>query len=200
MPNGVLANAHMQELLSAGQVKGIKTGRTMQHESLRRLTTKLVVTYDKLPASFHLKGVQCDDKESCGAGAFADVFKGKWEGKPVALKRLRVEAKSIGKDQPQQKVCAIDFIPYFQVLINFQKFCRESVMWRGLGHKFVLPFFGVSEDAFELSICMVIPWMEHGNIRHYLDEQRRAGVLTGFEFIKTVDQAVRSPRIDLSLL
>ena len=43
-------------------------------------------------------------------------------------------------------------------------------MWHGLGHRLVLPFFGVSEDAFELSICTVIPWMERGNIWHYPDE------------------------------
>ena len=42
------------------------------------------------PSVIKLLGVQCPDKRTYGTGGFADVYRGKYEGKDVALKRLRV--------------------------------------------------------------------------------------------------------------
>ena len=88
----------------AGPATSPETKRELIPNALRRLLLKLVVNHNKLPSSFYLKDVIHDGSESTGAGAFADIFFGKWKGKPVALKRLRVEAKSPGPDQAQQKV------------------------------------------------------------------------------------------------
>ena len=57
---------------------------------LRRLSLKVAITYDKFPTPLVLRGVQCDTTNQHGAGGFADVFCGTYNGEKVALKRLRV--------------------------------------------------------------------------------------------------------------
>ncbi|THH26870.1 hypothetical protein EUX98_g7314 [Antrodiella citrinella] len=139
-----------------GPAKGVKNNRILLPKVLRRLTMKLVLRHNKLPRAFYLKGVNSTEKENRGAGGFADVFIGEWKGKAVALKRLRVESKSTQVEEALQK-----------------QFCRESILWMHLDHEHVLPFYGVSDDAFSLSICMVSPWMHNGNIRHYINDVLR---------------------------
>lgn len=69
-----------------------------------------------------------------------------------------------------------------------QAFYRESLLWKNLIHDHILPFLGVSEDVFPGSVCMVIPWMEKGNLRHYIAGQLSAGALTGTAFEEAIVQ------------
>ena len=71
-----------------------------------------------------------------------------------------------------------------------QSFYRESLLWKNLEHENVLPFLGVTEDVFKDSICMVIPWMEHGSLRHYLDHQRSSGSLVGDQLVFAIENWV----------
>lgn len=54
------------------------------------LILKLSIRSNKLPASLVVNNVTRLDKESIAGGGFADIFRGEYKGKPVALKRLRV--------------------------------------------------------------------------------------------------------------
>ena len=47
-----------------------------------------------------------------------------------------------------------------------QAFQHESLIWRGLDHPHVLEFLGVDDNVFRHHLCMVLPWMELGNIRN----------------------------------
>lgn len=179
-------------------VVGVKTHRPLPLNALRRLATKLAVHYSLLPASFYLKGVKCTNSESCGNGSFADIFLGEWEGTRVALKRLRVDTRDPSGHLSLQKVCIL-YRVYASTSRRFRsytdacflkQFCRESLLWRKLHHEHVLPFLGVSDDAFELTICMILPWMESGNIRRHMSDLRREGKLVGHDFVKAVDQWV----------
>lgn len=70
-----------------------------------------------------------------------------------------------------------------------QAFYRESLLWKGLDHEHILEFLGVS-DIFEDTVCMVIPWMENGNLREYMVSQRKQGNLRDEKFVAAVDQWV----------
>lgn len=59
-------------------------------DQLRRLSIKMAAKHGKFPQLLVLQGVQCTDSQQYGAGAFADVFRGTYEGSKVGLKRLRV--------------------------------------------------------------------------------------------------------------
>ncbi|THH29237.1 hypothetical protein EUX98_g4952 [Antrodiella citrinella] len=87
--------------------------------------------------------------ENRGGGAFADIYRGEYEGKLVAVKRLRIF--QITDDSTKD------------ALVN--SLYHESLLWRHLSHPHILPFLGIADGLFNESLCMVMPWAEHGNIR-----------------------------------
>lgn len=56
----------------------------------RRLVGKLVKACDKLPSSLKISGVTQRDEHASFCGGFGDVFKAMYQGKYVALKRMRM--------------------------------------------------------------------------------------------------------------
>ncbi|THH32513.1 hypothetical protein EUX98_g1658 [Antrodiella citrinella] len=58
--------------------------------TLKRVTLKLALEHHILPESLILMGVERLDEEQRGTGSFSDVFYGTYQGRKVALKRLRV--------------------------------------------------------------------------------------------------------------
>ena len=70
-------------------------------------------------------------------------------------------------------------------------------MWKGLKHKNVLPFLGVSEGVFEGVLCMVSPWLENGNVRRYLRDVVNRGELSGKTYFETIYRWVRSRSFNL---
>lgn len=69
-----------------------------------------------------------------------------------------------------------------------QQFFREAFLWSTLDHTHVLPLLGISESIPSVhGLIMVSPWMNEGDLRHYLKRQK----LTGNDFIKAVDRCVR---------
>ncbi|TCD61462.1 hypothetical protein EIP91_008397 [Steccherinum ochraceum] len=136
--------------------RAFEKGSQTERDSIRRLMLKLALSTEKLPRSLFLRGVKCSETESHGAGSFADIFIGDFQGHKVALKKLRM----------------------FQMLHESQKkrmraaFCYESLIWKNLRHEHVLSFLGVADTLFSRSLCMVLPWMKHGHVRHALDDLR----------------------------
>lgn len=65
------------------------TPHRVKRVKLRRLSLKLVLQYDRLPAALFLSGVQCRDREAEVGGGFADVYCGTFGNMKVALKCLR---------------------------------------------------------------------------------------------------------------
>ncbi|PBK85265.1 kinase-like protein, partial [Armillaria gallica] len=51
---------------------------------------------------------------------------------------------------------------------------KEVVVWRQLRHPHILPLLGVNEDLFAPRFCLISPWMRHGNIIEYLQDNPRA--------------------------
>lgn len=72
----------------------------------RRLIGKLAKACDKLPSSLIISGVTQRDEHASFCGGFGDVFKAMYQGKPVALKHMRMFA---GTDQRDiRRVSAIN--------------------------------------------------------------------------------------------
>ncbi|KAL0956192.1 hypothetical protein HGRIS_002350 [Hohenbuehelia grisea] len=92
-------------------------------------------------------GLEKDSDDALLSGGFADVWKGKYKGEPVALKVLRI----YGRDNLQKVKMS---------------FCREAIVWQRLSHPNILPFLGANTTLFPL--CMVCEWMTNGNIVNYL--------------------------------
>ncbi|KAH8082793.1 kinase-like domain-containing protein [Cristinia sonorae] len=139
---------------------------------LRRFSLKISLRYDILPRALFLTRVLVHG-ESRASGGFADVYCGEYDGQVVAIKRLRVYVNS----------------PLSQRIKLKQAFCRETLLWKNLSHRHVLPFLGVSEDLFDNnSMCMVLPWMWKGGIRHYIDSLNRGNGFSTRSFTECVDE------------
>ncbi|THH29184.1 hypothetical protein EUX98_g5003 [Antrodiella citrinella] len=170
---------------SEDEVKGINSHRPLPTRALRSLASALAEKYDIIPQAFFLPGVRCHERASRGAGAFTDVYVGQCDGHGrVALKRLRVDMK--GRQAHELRV--------------LRQFYHESLMWRKLNHEYVLPFLGVSNDAFGFAACMVIPWMEKGTIRQYVGLLRQDGKLSGKQFVTSINKWLYQTILGLAYL
>ncbi|THH22369.1 hypothetical protein EUX98_g8218 [Antrodiella citrinella] len=79
-------------------------------------------------------------------------------------------------------------------------FYRESILWRNLHHRHVLPFFGITGDVFPHTLCMVLPWMEKGSIRHYINTLKNQGDLQDLKFVDSVNKWLYEIALGLSYL
>ncbi|KAH8092669.1 kinase-like domain-containing protein, partial [Cristinia sonorae] len=125
---------------------------------IHKLLMKLSLKYDILPASLFIHGVKYSGGECHSSGSFADIYVGDLNGRTVALKRLRMFQMIDESKSTQLK----------------RAFHHESLIWRGLDHEHVLSFLGVDNAVFKRSPCMVLPWMELGNVRHASVQLRKS--------------------------
>ncbi|TDL23885.1 CNH-domain-containing protein [Rickenella mellea] len=105
-------------------------------------------------------------------GGFADVWKGYFAARPVALKALRLYKQSL-----REKA--------------LKEFAHEAVIWKQLKHPNILPFYGVfkGDEHFD-RLCLVSPWMDAGDVIEFLkahpDSNRLlllADVAQGLEYL-----------------
>ncbi|KAF9254680.1 kinase-like protein, partial [Marasmius fiardii PR-910] len=56
-------------------------------------------------------------------------------------------------------------------------FMREAIVWQQLKHPNLLPFMGMYflDDA-QKQLCLISPWMEHGNLLDFLNKSPREGI------------------------
>ncbi|KAK6996818.1 kinase-like domain-containing protein [Favolaschia claudopus] len=130
----------------------------------RRLIGKLSKACDKLPSSLIISGVTQRDEHATFCGGFGDVFKAMYQGKPVALKHMRMFQ---GTDQRDIR----------------RKFCREALVWQRLRHPYIVPLIGIDTESFPSSLSMVSPWMKNGTVIKYLsrfsDSHARVSAVDG---------------------
>ncbi|KAK7000664.1 kinase-like domain-containing protein, partial [Favolaschia claudopus] len=123
----------------------------------RKLMQRIAEAHDQLPTSLFITGVQDPDKHPTFSGGFGDVHCAFYDGKRVALKRIRMFTSEL--TNPKRL-----------------KFCREALVWQGLRHPFILPFLGIDRTSFAPSFCMVSPWMKHGTILNFLADRGRTDI------------------------
>jgi len=127
---------------------------TVEDESFNnrifRTLRKLCLACGSLPRSFYIPSSELSkrDLQSQDFGGFADVWRGQYSGKDVALKIFRIHERNRAA---MKKV-----------------FYREAVSWKYLSHPNIVPFLGI-EDT-ESQLCMVSVWMPNGSIMSYLKD------------------------------
>ncbi|KAK7689117.1 hypothetical protein QCA50_007808 [Cerrena zonata] len=97
------------------------------------------------PRSLYLHGVTCHKTEPTKRGSYSDVYRGKFQGKVVALKQIRVDSYNL-------KILSL-------------KLDRVAIIWKQLNHPSILPFLGIEvETSGFVRPRLVTPWMGNGNI------------------------------------
>ncbi|KAI0071122.1 kinase-like protein, partial [Panus rudis PR-1116 ss-1] len=114
-----------------------------------------------LPRTLAIDDVECDT--SLGpefGGSFSDIYMGTHQGRKVALKLLRVFQNSKSSKNIRLK----------------RNFCREALIWAHISkHEHVLPILGINETCFKHGMCMVLPWMENGNVLDFMEALKESG-------------------------
>ncbi|KAK7437402.1 Rho guanine nucleotide exchange factor [Stygiomarasmius scandens] len=86
------------------------------------------------------------------SGGFGEIWKGLIGDELACLKVVRIYGES-----DVQKL--------------LKGFLKEAILWKQLKHPNVLPFLGLYFlDDTKQRICLISPWMEHGNLRQYLQD------------------------------
>ncbi|KAF7354930.1 Protein kinase domain-containing protein [Mycena sanguinolenta] len=91
--------------------------------------------------------------QQVAGGGFGDIWKGLVGGQIVAVKSMRQFADD-------------------DVKLSLKKLGREALIWRQLSHPNLLPFFGMY--ILENRPCLVSPWMDNGDLKHFLSNARAA--------------------------
>ncbi|KAF7336061.1 Kinase-like protein [Mycena sanguinolenta] len=124
----------------------------------RHLMQKVFEAGEQLPSSLFIEGVNNHDEHPTFGGGFGDVYQASYQGKMVALKRIRI--------------FTADSAPHRTRL----QFYKEALVWQGLRHRFILPLLGIDRLTFAPSFCMVSPWMKYGTVLKYLRDHGRRDV------------------------
>ncbi|KAF9468989.1 kinase-like domain-containing protein [Collybia nuda] len=125
----------------------------------RRLLVKLSEVTGVLPSSLTIRDVTLLEKDAVFGGGFADIYRALYNGKEVALKRMRI----FQRGQERHKI--------------HRTFCKEALVWKSLRHPHVLPFLGVDSNTFAPYLCMVSPWMRHGTIIRHLSDNKGVDII-----------------------
>ncbi|KXN85156.1 Serine/threonine-protein kinase HT1 [Leucoagaricus sp. SymC.cos] len=117
-------------------------------------TLSLLLRFSRLfqvfPASYELRGIECDLNKPIYEGGFGYVCKASHKGHVVCVKAVRLFQR---QDSTKQ----------------LQALAKELILWSHLSHPNVVPFYGVwVPDTAVARICLVSPWMKSGNLVEYL--------------------------------
>ncbi|THH28464.1 hypothetical protein EUX98_g5719 [Antrodiella citrinella] len=175
-----------EDLGSAGEGPNTYSYRN----ALLRLAFKVAYHFDFLPSALFLTDVVRTETENRGAGGFADVFYGTYQKRAdeivtVAIKRVRIYDVTQEDQRTKRK----------------RAFFRESMLWRHLFHRHILPCLGVSQELFNKSaMCIILPWKAKGSIRHYLTEIKKYGDLPGKVLADTINEWLFQISVGLAYL
>ncbi|KAL0060222.1 MAP kinase kinase kinase [Marasmius tenuissimus] len=152
--------AHLYPSNGASFIMGYAATKELQSSNLedgyRRRCMKclkfLVKKFQTLPSSLFLHNIKLDGTHPLTGGGFADIYRGTFSGQQVCLKVLRVHTAESARKREKLKA----------------DFCQEALLWTQLRHPNLLPLLGVNTDLFSQRLCLVSPWMKHGDIISFL--------------------------------
>ncbi|KAF7336034.1 Non-specific serine/threonine protein kinase [Mycena sanguinolenta] len=116
----------------------------------RKLIQNVSEAVEQLPSTLFITGVNDSDEHPMFGGGFSDVYQASYQGKTVALKRLRTFTADSTSHRTRLQ------------------FYKEALVWQGLRHRFILPLLGIDRVTFAPAYCMVSPWMKYGTVLKYL--------------------------------
>lgn len=122
-----------------------------QKRIVLHLLSKLSKSAQVFPKTLQLENVQCDLTLAVAGGGYGNIYKGKYEGKQVCVKALRIYEQNKNLKQ------------------KLRAQAGELIIWAHVSHRNILPFCGMffSEERAQ-RVCIVSPWMENGDLLQYL--------------------------------
>ncbi|KAF9644351.1 kinase-like protein [Thelephora ganbajun] len=140
-------------------------------ERFSKILCQVCRSNNVLPTSYSASGVVPGERHALGA--FADIYKGQYEGKLVCIKAFRTQTTKNME------------------LIKRRLHC-EILGWKHMSHPNVLPFLGISEIP--PPFCIISPWMPNGNIVEYTKKNRSSNRLLllsqsacGLQYLHSLD-------------
>lgn len=141
----------LQMVLDHESASSPPSGVPRNFKRVLHLLLQLAKHSRRYPASLILSGVQREEGDALTGGHYAEIWRGRFCGKPVCVKVLREYIRS-----------DIDRL--------LRTFCREAILWSHLVHENVLPFYGIYRtEGGAGRMCLISPWMENGNLKEYLE-------------------------------
>ncbi|KAJ3551572.1 hypothetical protein NP233_g13059 [Leucocoprinus birnbaumii] len=126
------------------------------HVSLRErrhifhLLSKLAKSAQVFPRSLEITGVQCDLTAPLTEGGFGYIYKGEYKGEAICVKAARLYERGVNTQ-------------------TLKAHAGELIIWAHVSHPNILSFRGIFlSDEKIPRICIVSPWMENGDLVHYL--------------------------------
>lgn len=117
-------------------------------------------------------------------GRTGDVYEARLNGRHMCLKVMRVFGKS--NLEAVLKVGTLNSLVSEPILLCYQFFGKEAILWGQLRHPNIVPFYGIYFWSSEVKrICLASPWMTNGNIVQYLEEEENAG-MSRFPFVSCI--------------
>ncbi|KAG6916044.1 hypothetical protein DXG01_008668 [Tephrocybe rancida] len=155
VPTGTLAPTHIDSinLSTPSQLLDLPDLTPHFRKSLSVATHRLSARSGLYPACYESRDVVQEGEYPVNAGGFADIYKGKFQGRVVCLKAIRLYQT----DQIEHMLKATS---------------KEAILWRQLLHPNVLTLFGLYR--FQNRVSIVTAWMENGDINVYLKKNPAA--------------------------
>ncbi|KAK7041495.1 hypothetical protein VNI00_009363 [Paramarasmius palmivorus] len=128
---------------------------------------------DLYPSCMTIQNLNTMGNHPVAGGGFGDIWKGILGGDSGRVVCLKVVKMYIMSD----------------VKRLLKDFLREAIVWRQLIHPNVLPCLGLYYlDNKQERMCLVSPWMENGNLAHYLqntpcDSVKQLQLVSGLDCI-----------------
>ena len=118
-----------------------------------------------LPQSFILEKA-FDERETTpfATGGFSDIYKGTIDGRPVAIKTLRVTTTEYKKVHKVNR--SVIKISEQLIMRESKLLAKEVIRWKWIQHDNILPFLGVVLEPPRFSI--ISERMENGNIVDFI--------------------------------
>jgi len=129
-----------------------------------------------LPTSYAIPPELISVDEYGWSGGFADVSKGKYQDRPVAIKSLRIKTRD-GFDKIFKVRDHTLVLAHHSCLCSTQRLCREVLIWKRLSHPNVLPLLGVSVSKNPTYFRIISEWMPNGNVTEYVGSNQEANRL-----------------------
>ncbi|THH29181.1 hypothetical protein EUX98_g5007 [Antrodiella citrinella] len=111
------------------------------------------------------------------------IYSGDLTGRKVALKRPLVDEKGSEFDKTLQRAL-----------------CREALVWKQLRNEHILEFIGINTEVFISTMCLVLPWMENGNVREYIKTVRERDKPSGPEYVTLINKWLWQVALGLTYL
>ncbi|KZT71410.1 kinase-like protein [Daedalea quercina L-15889] len=121
------------------------------YSTLFHTLRKICVKHGVLPSSLSAstRDLQVSHTGPEAFGGFAEVWRGRLGTQDVGVKAIKISVKS-----------SADSV--------LKSFCREAITWNRLSHARIVPFFGIDQQHFPLS--MVCKWMVYGDVISFLKD------------------------------